>query len=332
MEVFQELLPVIEFNEFIEHISNELDLVLILNRFYDSFDQTTSQLIQTNSNRYEIIDENCKHIQFYEKNGHINGFFFGFKDYLKAKKMICIKVDGNVKIIEDVLNNELKDVSTIFIQNVDLFNDDLEKDENKDEIYWLFRRSIQFTDKIITRANKFRRNYFDSDDEKDKTFISNDLTLDNKLNKLNRQKQSDTVGGNYVAVHLEINKNDQFDNLNITEQLTNEQIIKQILIALKDTDLNKVFIKIDKDEQWTDLELEFKKQLNLEFKSVDKYKLLRYKNKSNKLNALELELIQQWILSHGKLFIGTSNSMFSRLVQEQREILGFKPSTTLNVF
>ena len=324
IEILQELIPVIEFNEFLEHISNELDLILILNRFNENEKNSTSQLLENGD---------CKHIQFYEKDNHIYGLFYGFKDYMKGKKMLCMNIDGDGRIIESVLHNELKHIQSVFIQNVDLIS----HSQQDDKAYWLLRRSIQFTDSIRKRANKFRRKYFDSDDEKDKTFIGSDWQ---SLEKLNKAKQSEiAIGGDYIAAHWLVNQNNQLDDRIVEDRIYNEldkrlskdEIVKQILIALKKTNSKLVFVATDGDDkQWIELNDEFNSQLEFELK--DQFKLLRYRNKSNKLPSFEFELIEQWICSHARLFIGTSNSMFTRLIQEQREILGFNSTTTFNLF
>lgn len=335
VEILRELIPVIEFSDFLEHVSNELDLVLVLNRFAgDPFDDLYEPTDHQSSNRYELSDENCQHIQFYPKDGRIYGLFYGYKDHLKAKRMTCMNVDGGRELIEQALANELNEVHSMFVQNADL----LKQREQRDRTYWLFRRSIQLSDSVVTRANKFRRKYFDSDDEKDKTWISSDW----KLEKLNRQKQSDVaIGGGYIAVHWPCagRSDDRTDDGDAINDVNSEapkfaasEVAKQILIGLKSAGLTLAFVATDASEpQWTELNGQFKRQLEAESRSTDKYKLFRYQNRSNKLAALELELIEQWIAAHSRLFIGAPNSLHSRWVQEQREILGFNSSSTFNV-
>lgn len=41
-------------------------------------------------------------------------------------------------------------------------------------------------------------------------------------------------------------------------------------------------------------------------------------------------IIDQIVASHARKFIGTYESTFSYRIQEEREILGFKPETTFN--
>lgn len=43
-------------------------------------------------------------------------------------------------------------------------------------------------------------------------------------------------------------------------------------------------------------------------------------------------IVEQLICSHAKYFIGTKESTFSLRIQEEREILGFVPSSTFNCF
>lgn len=339
VEILQELIAVIEFDEFIEHVSSELDLVLILNkdRSIDEAGESDGENELRAATNYELIEENCKHIQFYVKENHIFGLFHGYRDYLKGKKMACLNVDNNNRILEDVLTNQL--MHTVFVQNIDLIK---AKDEH-DRTYWLFRRSMQFADTVISRANKFRRKYFDSDDEKDKTFISSDWQLE----KLNRQKQSDEpIGGGYIGVHWQLTDRiddrvhsedgtygDDRTSLDQQPEFNIQQVAKQILVGLRSTNTTLAFVAMQRDDpkSWKALNKEFKEQLNIESKSPDKYKLFRYNNKSSKLSPFELELIEQWICAHARLFIGTPNSMYTRLVQEEREILGFKSATTFNL-
>lgn len=339
VEILRELIPVIDFNDFLEHVSNELDLVLVLNRFGGEPFDDLYESAEPTTNRYELSDENCKHIQFYEKDQHIYGLFFGYKDHMKAKRMTCMALNGGNGLIEQALAGELSGVHSLFVQNADL----LTQPGQTDRTYWLFRRSIQLSDAVMTRANKFRRKQFDSDDEKDKTWISSDW----KLEKLNRQKQSDVaIGGGYIAVHWPCVgqwMDDRPDDRTDADALRNEanagapkleaaRVAKQILIGLKGAGLTLAFVATDaNDLQWTELSNQFKRQLEAESRSADKYKLHRYKNRSNKLPAIELELIEQWICAHSRLFIGAPHSTYSRLVREQREILGFNSSSTFNV-
>lgn len=340
VDILRELIPVIEFSDFLEHVSNELDLVLVLNRFAsDPFGDREEPSTEVRlSGRYELSDENCQHIQFYQKDDHIYGLFYGYKDHMKAKRMTCMQVDGSTQLIEQALGNELSTVHSMFVQNADL----LQQPEHRDRTYWLFRRSIQLSDSVVTRANKFRRKYFDSDDEKDKTWISSDW----KLEKLNRQKQSDEpIGGAYIAVHWPCasRMDDRPDDATAMNDAMNDvnseapkfaisEVARQILVGLKSARLTLAFVATDaNDAQWTELNEAFKRQLEDDSRSADKYKLFRYQNRSNKLAALELELIEQWIAAHSRLFIGAPNSLYSRWVQEQREILGFNSSSTFNV-
>lgn len=326
-------MPVIDFSTFLEHVANELDLVLILNRF-DNLPKHNEKNENVQSHRYELEDEDCKHIQFYKKDEHIYGLFFGYKDYMKAKKMSCIKIEGDSNELKKVLENELKHVHTVYLQNVDLVKHVSQEDSG----YWNFRKSVQLTDAIMHRANKFRRKYFDSDDEKDKTYLIGDLQLDQQLGKLNKQKQSgEAIGGQYLSVHLLINDLDHvdyFDNNLIVQEnkLKINEAVEQIVFALKANNLTLVYVATDGDDLvWSELKSEFKKQTE-NLKSPDKYKLFRYKNKTNKLSPIELDLIDQWISAHAKLFIGFPNSMFTKLIQEEREILGFNYTTTYNLF
>lgn len=45
-----------------------------------------------------------------------------------------------------------------------------------------------------------------------------------------------------------------------------------------------------------------------------------------------ISIIDQWICAHARYFVGTHVSTLSFRIHEDREILGFAPSTTFNSF
>jgi peptide-O-fucosyltransferase len=90
---------------------------------------------------------------------------------------------------------------------------------------------------------------------------------------------------------------------------------------LRELKLNTTFIATDASNE------EFN-----EFKNYLKsYKITRYKP-AKELKDGEIAIIDQIICSHAKYFVGTYESTFSFRIQEEREILGFKPETTFNRF
>ena len=100
---------------------------------------------------------------------------------------------------------------------------------------------------------------------------------------------------------------------------------KQIRSLLKRLNLNVTYIATDStDDEFNELKSYLKSYQVLRF-TPTKVELELYKDGG-------IAIIDQIICSHAQYFIGSYESTFSYRIQEEREILGFKPETTFNRF
>jgi peptide-O-fucosyltransferase len=130
--------------------------------------------------------------------------------------------------------------------------------------------------------------------------------------------ERNAIGGPYLGVHL---RRGDFVRVRSNQIPTLKYAAKQIRALLRELKLNTTFIATDaSDEEFNELKNYLKS-----------YKITRYK-RTKELKDGEIAIIDQIICSHAKYFIGTYESTFSFRIQEEREILGFKPETTFNRF
>ncbi len=65
----------------------------------------------------------------------------------------------------------------------------------------------------------------------------------------------------------------------------------------------------------------------------ERVRLVKYQAPAEILSKFKdggISIIDQWICAHARHFIGSHVSTFSFRIQEDREILGFDPSSTFN--
>ena len=190
IDALQEVVPVIEFETFIDHVATEIDMVLILNHYPDLFVHQNPQQPTPLEERYEL--DECRHIQYYEEDGQVRGWFFGYSKRISARKLQCALLEGTTKTVAELIRERLlpNQVQTLFIQNAEVM---LHSDYG-DAHFWLIRRSMQFDSKLVDIAAHFRKIQLNSDDVRDQTFIGDDWQLE-RLNK--QRKAGYALGGDY---------------------------------------------------------------------------------------------------------------------------------------
>lgn len=126
-------------------------------------------------------------------------------------------------------------------------------------------------------------------------------------------------GGNYLGVHLR-----RMDFVRSHGDLAPSVtgIVNQLKQILKEQKLNKVFIATDGISELKDpLVKSFGAEVHW-FEPTDK-QLHRYGDGG-------VAIIDQWIASHAKYFVGTAESTFSYRIREDRQFMGFSVESTFN--
>ncbi|KAK6626711.1 hypothetical protein RUM44_009187 [Polyplax serrata] len=284
--------PVIEMSEFLNTGTRQIEQVYILQHFKDTF----------TSGNFEdrMALEPCQEELPYESTP--NGFLGHFWNYpnLTAKNVDCLSFHGPATQLIDILKKT--EAKTVMFDHAEVAL----HDRFGDKTYWDARRSMKFSDHLIEEAKKFRRDKLNSTDESDKTVWLN--------------KERTALGGNYIAVHM---RRRDFLFGRQKEVPSIKGAAHQIQKALKELKLNTVFVATDAPRKE---KMELKEYLK-------GYKMVTYTpSKEIKFNYKDggVAIIEQIICSNARKFYGTHESTFSFRIQEEREIMGFKPETTFN--
>ena len=108
---------------------------------------------------------------------------------MRSKDFKCMSAQGSTKILSDFISKMEK--KTIFLDRAETLLHNWFGDED----YWAVRRSMRFAKPLVDLANHFRKETLNSDDEKDKTEVSERWEDHQPERSLER-------GGNYLCVHL----------------------------------------------------------------------------------------------------------------------------------
>ncbi|KAF6019994.1 POFUT2 [Bugula neritina] len=236
------------------------------------------------------------------------GWFWGYD--IMAKKFNCLSVQNDIGNFLSFLREEVEGQS-VMIDRAETLNHGMYSEWSKE--FWTARRSVRFSKSLIATADKFRKDYLDSDDERDLTVMDDDWT------KQERELGS-AKGGPYLAAHLRRNDFTWHDTKEVPSL---EYAAKQLDELMVKLGLKKIFIATDGTAS------EYKTLKGL----LSKYELYRFRPSKKELSKLldgGVAVVDQWIAAHARHFIGTSTSTFSTRIFEERSLLGMSPDSTFN--
>ncbi|KAM8816553.1 GDP-fucose protein O-fucosyltransferase 2 isoform 2-T2 [Rhynchonycteris naso] len=179
--------------------------------------------------------------------------------------------------------------------------------------YWDTRRSMVFAKHLRAVGDEFRSKYLNSTNEADRTPHKEDWT---KM----KVKLGSSLGGPYLGVHL---RRKDFIWGHREDVPSLDGAVKKIRSLMKTHGLDKVFVATDA------VRTEYEELKNL------LPEMVRFEPTWEELELYKdggVAIIDQWVCSHARFFIGTSVSTFSFRIHEEREILGLDPKTTYNRF
>ncbi|XP_011809628.1 PREDICTED: GDP-fucose protein O-fucosyltransferase 2 [Colobus angolensis palliatus] len=179
--------------------------------------------------------------------------------------------------------------------------------------YWDTRRSMVFARHLREVGDEFRSRHLNSTDDADRIPFQEDWT---KM----KVKLGSALGGPYLGVHL---RRKDFIWGHREDVPSLEGAVRKIRSLMKIHRLDKVFVATD--------------AVRKEYEELKKLlpEMVRFEPTWEELELYKdggVAIIDQWICSHARFFIGTSVSTFSFRIHEEREILGLDPKTTYNRF
>jgi len=291
--------PVMEFEDFMKVDGIDgIDHLIYLQMHPDTFsDGGWKELIEYGDCKQQLYHA--------DNNGHYKGYFWGLED-VYAKKYHCLNVAGTALILADFLKK--LEARSVFLPK---FEEVMHIHYGDDEFYKA-RRSLVFAEHLRKEGDLFRATYLNSTNEKDKTLYNNDW-------RRQTPKDSSALGGPYIGLHM---RRGDFTYAHQETIPSIEEIGTEVGKMLKKYDLNMVYVSTD----GTDKEVQ-------ELQSYFTAKVVRFPRPKDVIKKFKdggVAIIDQWIVSHARYFIGTCLSTFSFRIHEERDILGFNPDTTYN--
>lgn len=219
--------------------------------------------------------------------------YWGYNN-ITAKETFCLKFQGKASTLLEILALHPKDTKIMFhyaeIPIHDYFGN---------KAFWDCRKSMKFSKKLISVA----RNY-----------IENNLGCIANIIKCST----------YISIHL---RRRDFTRSHRNEIPNIPGAAKQIhqFITKNAPKIRKVFIA-------TDTNAKEKKVLQTHLRDYN-YETFYYEPTESEMKTYTeggVAIIDQIICSHAAFFIGTFESTFTHRIEQEREILGFKSSTTFN--
>ena len=241
-----------------------------------------------------------------DEDGLYRGWFWGYRETY-AKKFKCVSVQATAKILIGPLCGGNTTAKSVMLDRGESVLHDMFGGVN----YWKCRRSMVFSKQLREIADKFRADYLDSNDEKDKTVMPEDW-------RDHTCKGKTALGGPYIAAHVR-----RSDFLHVRGDVVPsfETLAKSLKKLLKKHNLDKVFIASDGTKE----EMKKLKSLLPEMVMFEPTK-----EQKKKLKMGGLAIIDQILCSHARYFTGTKESTFSFRIQDEREIMCFKKDSTFN--
>lgn len=295
--------PVIEYEDYIEEIGEpKVDEVWYLQRYKEGWKDGHFE--------EKIEERECNDPAVYETDdeGKIRGWFWGyFETY--ATKFKCVASQGTSKVLIRPLNGGNTTARSVFLDRGETVMHEMFGGKN----YWDSRRSMVFAKHLREEASEFRREFLDSNDEKDNAHRPEDW-------RTPKIQAGTAKGGPYIAAHLRRKdflyaRKDKVPSIERTAEKLKELMIKY--------EVKKIFVASDGTAE----EMQQLKKLVPEIVMYE-----GTKEREKRLRKGGVAIVDQIICSHARYFIGTSESTFSFRIQEEREIMGFDRDATFNRF
>ena len=292
--------PVMEFDDWVKQSGGVVGAVYYLQGYKEGWNDGKFE------EKFDLRE--CLQEPRYHPNheGLYEGEFFHYEGVV-ADKFACLSVQGHTNVVAPWVR-DLQEESVMLDRAENLLHDwfgDVE--------YWGARRSMRFSEELVGRADKFRREMLGSDDMKDKTVVKDDWR-DHKVVRGER-------GGEFGCVHLRRgdfarSRRDQVPTIRWAgEQLRRKMEERKLAVLFVSSDASK--------EEFSELS-----------KNIKGVKVVRFEATEQELEKFKdggVAIIDQSICSHARYFIGSKESTFTFRIQEEREIMGFRLDDTFDM-
>ncbi|XP_054324586.2 GDP-fucose protein O-fucosyltransferase 2 isoform X2 [Pongo pygmaeus] len=297
-------IPVIEYEQFIAESGGPfIDQVYVLQSYAEGWKEGTWE---------EKVDERpCIDQLLYSQDKH---------EYYRCLLRLLPLPQGSASIVAPLLLRNTSARSVMLDRAENLLHDHYGGKE-----YWdvsvssgasfsvSTRRSMVFARHLREVGDEFRSRHLNSTDDTDRIPFQEDWT---KM----KVKLGSALGGPYLGVHL---RRKDFIWGHREDVPSLEGAVRKIRSLMKTHRLDKVFVATD--------------AVRKEYEELKKLlpEMVRFEPTWEELELYKdggVAIIDQWICSHARFFIGTSVSTFSFRIHEEREILGLDPKTTYNRF
>uniref|UniRef100_A0A915Q588 GDP-fucose protein O-fucosyltransferase 2 n=1 Tax=Setaria digitata TaxID=48799 RepID=A0A915Q588_9BILA len=238
-------------------------------------------------------------------DGFWKGWFFAFED-VYARKFSCISIQGDSETLANMIQKDHHHANSLMIDRAET----VLHSHFGDFHYWEARRSMRYASHLRLAADEFRQQRLNSNDERDGTILPDSW-------RATRKEHGEAHGGDYICVHW---RRRDFVRSHSVDIPSINGTAKQIVAILGKENLTTVYLCTDAPTN------EVATLINLLPPDI---LVERFANSSS-LNDGEVSIIDQWICAHARYFVGTHVSTFSYRIQEDREILGFRPEKTFN--
>jgi len=293
--------PVMEFVDWIDEVNGELGAVYYLQGYKEGWKDGKFE------EKFDIRDCIEEPRYFQNEDGLYQGQFFFFEGLL-AKKFDCLSVQGHTSVVTEWVR-DMQEQSIMLDRAENLLHDWF-----GDKEYWGARRSMRFSNELVERANKYRKDVLESDDIKDNTEVAEDWRMQWNVERKER-------GGAYGCVHL---RRGDFARSRRNQVPSIKWAGKQLSKRMKDLNLELVFVSSDAS----------KKEFEELSRHLDGVTAVRFEPSKKELETFKdggVAIIDQSICSHARYFIGSRESTFTFRIQEEREIMGFKLENTFDM-
>ncbi|XP_054927441.1 GDP-fucose protein O-fucosyltransferase 2 isoform X1 [Dermacentor andersoni] len=261
--------PVMEFEDYIHSIGKLIDKIFFLQHYPSTF--TSSTWVE----KYE--ESPClEETGYYEESdGEYSGWFWGYYD-VTSKEVACLYVQGSGSTLKPLLQ-EHSNYTAIMLDRAEV----ILHDNFGDPVYWEIRRSMRFSKRLRDVADKFRRDFLNSDEERDGTVLEEDWKV-----VANRTKHA--LGGPYLAVHL---RRQDYVKSRPKDVPDLKWAAEQIQVLLEKQGLKKVFVATDAGDE--------------EFQALKTYlpEAVRFEPSKELRKELKdggLAIVDQWIAAHAR--------------------------------
>lgn len=268
---------------------------------HDVFAKTTASVleidvlyvIQNYFTEFQDIDIFEELWETTDENCVYDGEFWGYNN-VTVKETLCLKFQGKASTLLEVIALHPKDSKIMFH-----FAEIPIHDHYGNKAFWDCRKSMNFSKTLISVARKYIKNNLDC--------------------------KADVIKcDSYISIHL---RRRDFTKSHTNDIPSISGAAKQVyqFITKNAPNIRKIFIA-------TDTDLKEKNLLKTLLKDYN-YKTYFYEANETEMKAYSeggVAIIDQIICSHAAFFIGTFQSTFTYRIEQEREILGFKSSTTFN--